>query len=1591
MFDFQSILDAFGDENKEMLPSEAEKLREILMKVEPSDLISMDDHRNYIRLVRKFRMHVERSNKLNGANYLNTIRSLLSVGADGMYTNDLRFLFELIQNVDDCDYDNPADAHLNVRFDTQLGRIILEYNENGFRPFDVFSITGIAEESKNISPDKIEIGEKGIGFKSVFGVADKVLIQSGMFSFMLHSDNITIPVDCYNGFTAIKGTKLTLYLKTDNSSQGTDIELAPKRSQKCREIYQKIKEIYSGTRRKDALFRNNPVLFLNKLTYLRFFVKSDTFIEFSVPRTALSDNSLSCEESIIVSCTIGDGCSRSDGSAITTKNAMSCYRYTMPITYNRQMCMSRYGKDTAFKNGKQMYLQALIPYPEDIKVTGNGALYSFLPTQVKTTVPIVCHIPFKLTNSREYVDSQNNNEWFSHSCLSFSNFMYQVYKDLAKKVHEQILYYVPRAKANFFAIESNNDTLRCLKLNSLQGSTIISQPILYVGGESFLRNSQVYSFDTQEDIHNPIKLAELLPVTLRYFNAPSGIDVAEYGITVMQNAYIELFSKALNNQSLCSDAFDYLDEAKVDYRKLIQETREKTILFSCLEIISRHQKCFGAFNNISEDCIKDGLLPKFSISISKAKNMLTQLSPDEALNEDDFEEVTKNYLRRIKYAYSVATFENDLFFPAENAIVLSAHSPMDSLGAFCRKIDDKRFGISQAMRSASAALDNVDSSVTGNDYLRLLNTVRKNVRTALGQKGYNSYIKVIQDLGTSPKRFLYELLQNADDCSYPDGCVPSFVLTRENKLLYTEYNECGFTQKNVRAITAIGESTKQLLTTNHLKEIGEKGIGFKSVFGVADEVMIHSGDFFFSLKAETPTIPSSPKNETLRKLTSIVSEGTKMAFLLRDGLDDSVFSPENLLSACLCLRKLKHLSINGTIINIVDGDNTRTVSIDNQQDYCQSFEFNTFAKRIPVPSNMASHSRHEEFLHYAFYIPTKQMPEATFRLYNGLPTEVEMAVPFHVDAPFELEASREQVKSSEWNNFIKDNLYESYAEMLEQMAPCYRIGLMQFICLITRNRNNVRQTALFKNNHWLNSYDVFTLLQIKRIVPTCDKDYIATPKYCAGKIKLYPTIIHYIMKALGGIDYITKQIMVEHTSNDNYLSKLRTLGIEIADPYQIINILSDYTPTLIEREDYRKLLYSFLKSNELSSVRNPLRHLCFIPVKPRTNDSTRYIRWQNDLYVDDTTEQSPESYWVLDPKQLSKDDLEEILSVSVNAMDDRYRQALYREELEQHLKLSDIIERYHYFDNEFKKNRSKMEQERSLLIGGRKRIPLITEDNYCTAGNLFICNKEEYYFSSPILQKRIVTKKYEPFARFLEFSEISVVTFEDLEIDTPLVADDIEAFLDRNLKYGRMILSDCIESGLVDDSLIEQYSLDGLRKTDLTEEYEDCEFPKEPVENLQRLIAGVRRSIGNVRKMTSEEVMRTVPRILLPDGTKQSLDTTVIRNRTINRYRPEENRSVCYCQACLDIKPDSLIEVNNIAVQPRYYWPQMRIALCLNCSKKFENLRRIDSVREDFFDALRNTNIQSPEPIEIPIGNMYISFTQTHLAEIQEILKSEKY
>jgi hypothetical protein len=95
--------------------------------------------------------------------------------------------------------------------------------------------------------------------------------------------------------------------------------------------------------------------------------------------------------------------------------------------------------------------------------------------------------------------------------------------------------------------------------------------------------------------------------------------------------------------------------------------------------------------------------------------------------------------------------------------------------------------------------------------------------------------------------FILELIQNADDNTYEND-VPTiaFHLSRSRGAwqLRVDCNEVGFEKENVEALCAIGESTKKAKQRAR-GYIGEKGIGFKSVFKVADVVHISSKAYSF--------------------------------------------------------------------------------------------------------------------------------------------------------------------------------------------------------------------------------------------------------------------------------------------------------------------------------------------------------------------------------------------------------------------------------------------------------------------------------------------------------------------------------------------------------------------------------------------------------------------------------------------------------------------------------------------------------------------------------------------------------------------------
>ena len=103
--------------------------------------------------------------------------------AKNLYTSNARFVFELLQNADDNHYTTARAAGQEpfVSFSLHPGKIVVDCNEDGFTERNLRAICDIGNSSKTESQGYI--GEKGIGFKSVFMAAWKVHIQSEYFSF----------------------------------------------------------------------------------------------------------------------------------------------------------------------------------------------------------------------------------------------------------------------------------------------------------------------------------------------------------------------------------------------------------------------------------------------------------------------------------------------------------------------------------------------------------------------------------------------------------------------------------------------------------------------------------------------------------------------------------------------------------------------------------------------------------------------------------------------------------------------------------------------------------------------------------------------------------------------------------------------------------------------------------------------------------------------------------------------------------------------------------------------------------------------------------------------------------------------------------------------------------------------------------------------------------------------------------------------------------------------------------------------------------------------------------------------------------------
>jgi hypothetical protein len=324
----------------------------------------------------------------------------------------------------------------------------------------------------------------------------------------------------------------------------------------------------------------------------------------------------------------------------------------------------------------------------------------------------------------------------------------------------------------------------------------------------------------------------------------------------------------------------------------------------------------------------------------------------------------------------------------------------------------------------------------------------------------NNALKTLsEDLYSKETHFVLELVQNADDNEYAAGLDPelSFHLTAGR--LIVQNNEVGFTEANVAALCKIGQSTK----TKRAGFIGEKGIGFKSVFTVTDHPEIHSNGFHFRFDRSDPkhvlgyVVPNWCGDAGYHR------ERTTIILPAKEG---SHFTDEKLLELTdellLFLGKLRTIIIADDTFKTKRiykrKDDSGIVSLTSETFAAESDLLNTsqrkfrYVRHTYPTTNIKEEKRQdakEATVVLAFPIMDDGVASADFtqNLFAFLPVR-NYGFRFLVQGDFLLSSNREDVhKGLAWNKRVRDEIPKAFVKALSvfKADPALSKSFLQYV------------------------------------------------------------------------------------------------------------------------------------------------------------------------------------------------------------------------------------------------------------------------------------------------------------------------------------------------------------------------------------------------------------------------------------------------------------------------------------------------------------------------------------------------------------------
>ncbi|KAM5350326.1 hypothetical protein ACJ41O_006831 [Fusarium nematophilum] len=269
-------------------------------------------------------------------------------------------------------------------------------------------------------------------------------------------------------------------------------------------------------------------------------------------------------------------------------------------------------------------------------------------------------------------------------------------------------------------------------------------------------------------------------------------------------------------------------------------------------------------------------------------------------------------------------------------------------------------------------------------------------------------------------------------------------ITLRNGSIRFDTNEVGFTRANVEALCSICHSSKPR-PGRASKQTGEKGIGFKSAFNVADVVWIKSGPYSFRFDADKPLGKVTPiwaefPQETLPGHTSIVlqlrssSGASKLAqelsdldarlllFLRRiEQIRISVCDTQRRFFTVLRRRQLPMMAAGLLRVALEPGCLSGYVVSHHQ------------VSQLPHDAKRDGSAGSEILIAFPAVASSQPSRIETQNVYAFFPIR-DYGFKFIVQADFILTASREEIDhSSEWNIALRDQIPRALLKAISRL------------------------------------------------------------------------------------------------------------------------------------------------------------------------------------------------------------------------------------------------------------------------------------------------------------------------------------------------------------------------------------------------------------------------------------------------------------------------------------------------------------------------------------------------------------------------------